>query len=82
MSARFTRMLRATSYTPGVSRRCLPRESWALISSTESAGSATKKSSSDSVRPGVSAAAQVVPDEPCCARGTRTFQAPLSSTNR
>ena len=41
VSGRRTSMLRATSYTPGVSRRCLPRASWALMVWTESDGFAT-----------------------------------------
>ena len=59
MSARLTLMLRAMSYTPGVSSRCLPRASWLLIACTESDGLATKKSLIGRVRPGVRPSAHV-----------------------
>ena len=48
----------------------------------ESAGVATKKSSSGIVRPGVSPASQVMPRVSVCAAGTRTWYRPSASTKR
>jgi hypothetical protein len=79
---RLTSMLRAMSYTPGVSSRFLPRASWELMACTESPGLATKKSLSGMVRPAVRSVDHEVPLELCCAAGTRTLYRPCSSTNR
>ncbi|MFD1147709.1 hypothetical protein [Saccharothrix hoggarensis] len=70
------------SYTPGVISRCLPRASWLLMSCTESAGVATKKSVSGMVRPGVMPSAHDTPRVSRRADGTRTLYSPEPSTNR
>ena len=80
VSARLTWMLLATSYTPGVSRRCLPLASCELIFPIESPGLAMTKSPIGMLRPGVTPSAHVMPRESVVAAGTRTNQAPSSST--
>lgn len=73
MFGRLTWMLRAMSYTPGVSSRCLPRASWLLMTRTESDGLAMKKSPIGMVRPGVRPSAQVMPRLSRRTAGTRTW---------
>ena len=73
VSGRRTSMLRAMSYVPGVSSRCLPRASWLLMTRTGSDGLAMKKSPIPMVRPGVMPSAQETPRLSRCAAGTRTW---------
>ncbi len=80
--ARLTSMLRAMSYTPGVSSRFLPRASCWLMTCAESDGLATKKSPIGSVRPGVMPPAHVTPRVPFRAAGTRTWYLPRASAYR
>ncbi len=82
VSGRRTSMLRATSYTPGVSSRCRPRASSRLMTCTGSDGRATKKSLIGMVRPGVIRSPQVMPRVSRRTAGTRTWYLPLASTNR
>src|SRR3954451_951335 len=72
VSARFTLSVWFSWYTPGVNSRFRPSARASLIASTVSDGLAMKKSEMGIGGPGVGPLPHVVPDESCCADGTKT----------
>ena len=82
VSARLTLIVLPTSYTPGVRSRFMPRESWLLMTWTESEGLATKNCDSGIDRPGVGPFSHETPEELVVASGTNTLYLPAASTYR